>query len=361
VQKIISVVGARPNFIKIAPVHKAFQRFSRKVLHLICHTGQHFDQNMSDVFFADLELPTPDFYLGVGSGSHAEQSAGIMQAFEQVLQAEQPDWILVYGDVNSTLACSLTAAKMNMPIAHVEAGLRSFDRTMPEEINRTVTDGLSELLFVSEPSGVVNLQQEGIDAGKVHLVGNVMIDSLVYYRAKIQQSSILRRLGLADDRYILVTFHRPTNVDTVADLKNLVNFLNHLATQRKIVFPVHPRTAKNLQGFSLTKSLHAGVIVIEPIGYIDFLALMRKADLVITDSGGIQEETTYLGVPCITVRANTERPITVSEGTNFLAGTELDKVTVIAEDILNGNGKSGKIPEFWDGKTAERIVEIMRG
>ncbi|MGC9472203.1 MAG: non-hydrolyzing UDP-N-acetylglucosamine 2-epimerase [Bacteroidales bacterium] len=358
-KKIISVVGARPNFMKIAPLHRAFLPHAGELMHRICHTGQHFDENMSKIFFEELELPHPDFYLGVGSGSHAEQTARIMTGFEKVLLVEKPDLVVVPGDVNSTMAASLVASKMGIPIAHIEAGLRSFDRTMPEEINRMVTDVLAEYLFVSEPSGLTNLRREGIPEEKIYHVGNIMIDSLTHYLPKTEKSTILHNLGLQAGDYVLVTFHRPNNVDLVVKLTEVVNFLNQLSERKKVVFPVHPRTRINLEQYRLISKLERRVILTDPLGYIDFLTLTRQALLVITDSGGIQEETTWLGVPCITVRDNTERPVTVDEGTNVLAGTNLNRVQEQAMDRLQGKIKKGKIPEYWDGKTANRIVQIL--
>ncbi|MFH2108806.1 MAG: UDP-N-acetylglucosamine 2-epimerase (non-hydrolyzing) [Chrysiogenia bacterium] len=373
-KKIISVVGARPNFMKVAALHKAFSRFPQEVRHMICHTGQHFDEKMSAIFFKELDLPKPDFYLGVGSGSHAEQTARIMIEFEKILLSEKPDLVIVVGDVNSTLACSLVAAKLLVPVAHVEAGLRSFDRTMPEELNRLVTDSLATFLFVTEKSGMENLRREGIGnrgqgtgnnkeknahRAKVFFVGQVMIDNLVHYLPKAKRSKALQQFAVEPGRYILVTFHRPSNVDEKADLVNLIDFFNGLAGKRKVIFPVHPRTLKNLEKFNLLKILKAEVLLCEPLGYIDFLALMKDAELVITDSGGIQEETTYLGIQCLTVRENTERPVTVEVGTNQLAGTDLNKVELAALKIINGAIKKGKNPQLWDGKASERIVDIL--
>ena len=356
-KKIISVVGARPNFIKIAPLYREFQKHKDQIQHLICHTGQHFDKKMSDIFFEELKLPAPDFYLGVGGGSHTEQTAKIMLSFEKVVIEEKPDLIIVVGDVNSTLACSLVAKKLFVPIAHVESGLRSFDREMPEEINRIVTDVIADYLFVSEKSGLVNLQNEGIAKEKVFFVGNIMIDSLVNFLSQINNSKILNELKIGKNDYILVTFHRPRNVDSRKYLEKLVNFLNNIAKKKKVVFPIHPRTKKNMEKFGF--NFNDNVILIEPVGYIEFLTLLRNAFLVITDSGGIQEETTYLGVQCITVRDNTERPSTVEIGTNQLIGTDLDKVETVANEILSGKVKKGNIPELWDGKTAGRIVDII--
>ncbi len=357
--KFISVVGARPNFIKIAPVHKAFEKHKDQVKHLICHTGQHFDEKMSKIFFDELEMPRPDFYLGISGGSHAEQVARIMMEFEKVLLNEKPDLVIVPGDVNSTMACSLVASKMGIKIAHVESGLRSFDRGMPEEINRVVTDVLADFLFVSEPSGLKHLDTEGIEKSKVFHVGNVMIDSLVYYLPKINKSNILSSFGLDPKSYVLVTFHRPSNVDSKEGLEGLIRFLNTLASQRKVLFPIHPRTRINMEHFGLENSLEKNVVLTDPIGYVEFLALTKNAEVVITDSGGIQEETTYLGVQCITVRNNTERPVTVEIGTNQLIGTDLKKVEEAAKKVLDGQVKKGSVPKLWDGHTADRIAEIL--
>lgn len=381
-KKIISVVGARPNFMKVAPLHKAFeqlkiksvsQRKKLKIEHLVCHTGQHYDEKMSKVFFEDLELPKPDFYLGIGSGSHAEQTAKVMIEFEKILLQEKPDLVIVVGDVNSTIACSLVAVKLGIKTAHVEAGLRSNDRTMPEEINRLLTDSISDYLFVTEKSGIYNLEHEGVPKGKVFFTGNVMIDSLVNYLPKAEQSEILNDLNLLNSKnelpesfnhstkqpYVLLTFHRPANVDSEDFLKKLIITVDELAKHRKVVFPVHPRTMNNLKELNIGFDSNPNIILTEPIGYIDFLALTKNAELIITDSGGIQEESTYLGVQCITVRDNTERPATVEVGTNQLIGTDLDKVLEAALKILNGKKKAGSIPELWDGKAAERIVEII--
>lgn len=358
-KKAISVVGARPNFIKIAPLDKAFRKYRKDINHLICHTGQHFDDCMSKVFFEELQMPRPDFYLGIGGGSHAEQTARIMLELEKVMAAEKPDLVIVPGDVNSTLAAALVASKMGIPIAHVEAGLRSFDKTMPEEINRIVTDVVSDFLFVSEHSGIRNLRDEGMDEDKIHFVGNIMIDSLEEYYEMLENHQALPHLKLDKENYILATFHRPTNVDNPENLFNLLATLKRLSGERPLVFPVHPRTRKNMKEFGLDTNLPANLHLTEPLGYIGFLSLLRHAELVITDSGGIQEETTYLGVQCITVRKNTERPVTVDVGTNHLVGTDLDKVEKTALDILGGTIKPGRIPELWDGKTAKRIAEII--
>jgi len=357
--KILSVVGARPNFIKISPVHKAFQKYNGTIVHKICHTGQHFDEKMSKIFFDELEMPKPDFYLGISGGSHAGQTARIMIEFEKILLEEKPDMIIVPGDVNSTMAASIVASKLGIPIAHVEAGLRSFDRTMPEEINRLVTDALSDLLFITEDSGIQHLRHEGIDKKKIHFVGNVMIDSLISYLPKIDQSEILTELGIEKQKYILVTFHRPANVDDPAYLKELINLLNDFSAYGHVVFPVHPRTRNNFEENNLLDKFAGDVLLLDPIGYLDFLHLTKNASLVVTDSGGIQEETTFLGVQCITVRDNTERPVTVDIGTNHLIGKDLKKVKASVASIMEGNVKKGKVPELWDGKAAERIASIV--
>lgn len=365
-KKIISVVGARPNFMKVAPIYRAFNKYNesmenldRRITHLICHTGQHYDENMSKVFFNDLELPKPDFYLGVGSGTHAEQTAKIMIEFEKILIAEKPDLVIVVGDVNSTIACSLVAKKMGIKVAHVEAGLRSFDMEMPEEINRILTDRISDYLFVTEESGIRNLKNEGVDDSKIFFVGNTMIDSLIYYMPKAEKSKILEKFDLIKGKYVLVTFHRPSNVDGKEELTKLINFLNKIAEKRKIIFPIHPRTRNNFQKYSLIQSIKGSVKICDPLGYIDFLFLIKNAELIVTDSGGIQEESTFLGVQCITLRTSTERPITVDIGTNQLVGVELVKAEEACLQVLNSNIKQGKIPEKWDGNAAKRIIDIL--
>lgn len=371
-KKIISVVGARPNFMKIAPIHKAFSgnRFPESgVRHLICHTGQHYDEKMSKSFFVDLELPEPDFYLGIGSGSHAEQTANVMIEFEKILIKEKPDLVIVVGDVNSTIACSLTAVKLNIPVAHVEAGLRSFDKKMPEEINRVLTDRISDYLFVTEKSGLENLKNEGVSDDKIFFVGNVMIDSLINYLPKANNSNIHKELNVEKGNYVLATLHRPSNVDDPEQLNKLIKMLNVISEKRKVIFPVHPRTKKNLeQSFIQLEAqrrsrsigtISQSVIMSDPIGYIDFLSLIKNAELILTDSGGIQEESTYLGVQCITLRDSTERPITVEIGTNQLLGNNLSEAQKAALDVLDGKIRKGTIPELWDGKAAERIVNII--
>ncbi|MFA5805651.1 MAG: UDP-N-acetylglucosamine 2-epimerase (non-hydrolyzing) [Melioribacteraceae bacterium] len=385
--KIISVVGARPNFMKVAPLHKAFEKLSEEsgkwksaeggeskkeeeknssiahqpltINHLICHTGQHYDEKMSKVFFDELELPKPDFYLGVGSGSHAEQTAKVMIEFEKILLQEKPDLVIVVGDVNSTIACSLAAVKLHIKVAHVEAGLRSFDKEMPEEINRVLTDTISDFLFITEKSGLENLKNSGISDEKVFFVGNCMIDSLIHYLPKVDKSTILETYCLLPTAYLLVTLHRPSNVDEAKSLREVIEMLNHLSEKRKIVFPIHPRTRANIKAFGLESFLNENIILTDPIGYLDFISLVKNCELVITDSGGIQEESTYLGVQCLTLRDNTERPVTVEVGTNHLVGTDFKKAELAAVEILSGKKKIGKIPELWDGKAAERIVRIL--
>lgn len=358
--KIINVVGARPNFMKIAPIHREMGKYPG-LNPLLIHTGQHYDQQMSKLFFQDLLLPEPDVYLGVGSGTHTEQTARIMLGFEKVMEEQKPDLVLVVGDVNSTAACSLVAAKMQTKIAHVEAGLRSFDRTMPEEINRMITDALSDFLFVTEKSGLENLKNEGIPDNKVFFTGNVMIDSLKFFLEKARESSILSDLQVNGSPFALVTLHRPSNVDVKENLENLFYTFSVIGKDVKVVFPMHPRTKKMIDTFNLENYVASieNLIITDPIGYLDFMQLMQNARLILTDSGGIQEETTYLGIPCITIRENTERPITVDIGTNVLVGPKADRIIQETEKIISGYGKKGKIPHLWDGKAAERIVKIL--
>lgn len=359
--KFISVVGARPNFMKVAPLHRALAAHADRVRHLICHTGQHYDEKMSKVFFEDLELPQPDIYLGVGSGSHAEQTARVMVEFEKVLLAEQPDLVIVVGDVNSTLACSVTAAKLHVPVAHVEAGLRSFDRDMPEEINRMVTDVLADYLFVTEESGLINLKHEGIPDTKIFFVGHVMIDSLARYREKARGSSALADFDLFPKAYTLVTLHRPSNVDVKENLEKILSIFEQLQAQTRFLFPVHPRTRARIAEFGLQPRFDAitSLRLCDPIGYLDFLKLMDNAALILTDSGGIQEESTWLHVPCVTLRETTERPVTAEVGTNEVVGLDIDRAVEKSRAALNGSAKHGNIPELWDGHAAERIVEIL--
>lgn len=348
--------------MKVAPLHKALQAYAEAIRHVIVHTGQHYDQEMSKVFFEDLELPRPDHYLGVGSGSHAQQTARIMVEFEKVLRGNTPDLVVVVGDVNSTIACSLVSIKMGIPVAHVEAGLRSFDRTMPEEHNRRLTDAVADLLFVSEPSGVTNLNREGVEEGKIHFVGNIMIDSLVRYREKAKDSGIMNELNLVPRSFTLVTLHRPNNVDTREGLLKIAALFERLSQRTKIIFPIHPRTRKMIGEFRLDPEYQRikNLRLLDPIGYLDFLKLMENAQLVLTDSGGIQEETTFLGVPCLTLRENTERPITVEVGTNQLCGLNVDLIVEKSCEVYDGRPKKGKTPELWDGKTGERIAAILK-
>lgn len=358
--KIINVVGARPNFMKVAPIHKAFQN-KGGIDSIILHTGQHYDEKMSDIFFRQLELPEPDIYLGIGGGSHAEQTGKIMIAFEKVVKTERPDLILVVGDVNSTVACSLVGAKCHVPVAHVEAGLRSGDRRMPEEINRIVTDSIADLLFVTEQSGIDHLHSEGIDSEKIHFVGNVMIDSLISFRDKANRYNMIDHLRLNKGEYVLMTMHRPSNVDHLEGLQELKRIIASLASYKKVLFPMHPRTKKNLQQHDLYETVKKipNLTVTDPLGYLEFLNLMDHAALIVTDSGGIQEEATYLRVPCLTLRENTERPVTIELGTNELIPVKAQFVMEKAGEIFNSYSKKNEIPPFWDGKAAERIVHVI--
>lgn len=326
----------------------------------LVHTGQHYDPNMSDVFFRQLGLPKPDVNLGIGSGSHAVQTAEAMVKLEEFFLAERPDLVLVYGDVNPTAAATLVCAKLHIPVGHVEAGLRSFDRTMPEEVNRLVTDQLADLLFTPSPDGDENLAREGVDEAKVHFVGNVMIDTLVRLlpQAEAEWPRLRDAFEIESGGYGLVTLHRPSNVDEPEALAELVDTLDVLAERLPLVFPVHPRTRKRMADLGLAFS-HPNIRVIEPIGYLDFVALQRNAKVVITDSGGVQEETTYLCVPCLTVRENTERPVTITEGTNILVGQDMKRLRKEVEEILAGGVKNGRIPNLWDGKAGERIAKVV--
>ncbi len=359
--KILVIAGARPNFMKVAPLMREFKRGRARFSVKLVHTGQHYDFKMSDVFFRDLGIPKPDIYLGVGSGSHAVQTAKLMTAFEKVLIQEKPDWIVVVGDVNSTLACSLVASKMGVKVAHVEAGLRSLDRTMPEEINRIVTDSLSDALFVSEPSGLVNLKKEGVSASKIFFVGNVMIDTLLYQMPRINKSPILKKLILKPKEYAVLTLHRPSNVDARHTLLEIHKILKETSSKIKVVYAIHPRTRKMISAHGLDKQFNGlkNVLLVEPLGYIDFIKLVKHSRFALTDSGGIQEETTVLKVPCLTMRENTERPVTITEGTNMLVGRSHSTIVKYTHQILAGKFKHGKTPRLWDGKTAKRIVETF--
>jgi len=358
--KIVNVVGARPNFMKISPLIDEMRKHPN-VTPLLVHTGQHYDTAMSKLFFDDLCLPKPDMYLGVGSGSHAEQTAKVMVEFEKILAKENPDLVLVVGDVNSTLACALTASKRGIKVAHVEAGLRSFDRTMPEEINRVLTDQISDYLFTTEEDANVNLLREGIGKDRIFFVGNVMIDTLKRNIKKSGKTSVLKRLGLKRGEYVTLTLHRPATVDSKKDLETVLDVISEIQKRVKVVFPAHPRTKKMIDELGLQDKVAGmdNLILIEPLGYLEFLRLVADSKFVLTDSGGIQEETTVLGIPCLTLRANTERPVTITEGTNILVGLDRDKILKESMKAAAGKGKKGRIPRLWDGKAAERIVNIL--
>jgi UDP-N-acetylglucosamine 2-epimerase (non-hydrolysing) len=369
--KILLVAGARPNFMKIAPIVRAIKQIEHgnQILYKIVHTGQHYDSEMSETFFRDLKLPSPDLYLGVGSGTHGEQTARIMIEFEKACLKEHPDMVVVVGDVNSTLAASLVASKLSIPVAHVEAGLRSGDRSMPEEINRILTDRISEYLFTTCEDANKNLEKEGILKEKIYFVGNVMIDTLLQFKAKAETYAKIKMSGR---EYALLTLHRPSNVDDQKAFKNVLEALKKVSKRIPILFPAHPRTQKQIKVFgyeryfnvlnlNLKNPIHPknSINLTGPLSYLEFLNLMSNSKWVYTDSGGIQEETTILGVPCLTLRENTERPITVKEGTNTLVGNHREKILEESFKILDGRGKKGKIPKLWDGKAAERIVNII--
>lgn len=358
--KIFNIVGARPNLVKIAPLMREM-RGHASIQPILVHTGQHYDEKLSDVFFRQMGIPAPDFNLEVGSGSHAWQTAEILKRIEPLLIEQKPDLVLVVGDVNSTIAASLASVKLGIPVAHVEAGLRSFDRTMPEEINRILTDALADHLFVTEEDAIDNLLKEGRPRDRIHLVGNVMIDALHQFLPVAQKSNIGSELGLLDGNgfvpFAVLTLHRPSNVDSVLTLEQLLSAIDAVAEELPIIFPVHPRTRDRLKDAHVKH--HPRLRLIPPVGYLDFLWLLDRSSLVLTDSGGIQEETTALGVPCLTLRENTERPITVTEGTNQLVGQDPTKIVTAAREILAGKSKGGHIPQLWDGHAAERIVEIL--
>jgi UDP-N-acetylglucosamine 2-epimerase (non-hydrolysing) len=361
--KVINVAGARPNFMKVAPIVAAMKRRSDEFQSILVHTGQHYDAAMSDAFFRDLEMPEPDVDLGVGSASHAVQTAGVIQAFEPYVINEKPDWVVVVGDVNSTVACALVCAKLGVKVAHVEAGLRSRDRTMPEEINRILTDQIAELLLTPSLDANENLRAEGIPEERIRFVGNIMIDSLL---ANLERAELLRSRtnpGLPDKEYAVLTLHRPSNVDDHAAFGRILDALAEIARRVPIVFPAHPRTRKMIDELGLAARIEniKGLILIDPAGYLDFLQLLNRSRLVLTDSGGIQEETTVLGIPCITLRENTERPITVEMGTNSLAGTDTNKIVTAANYALDNPPDQSKlrIPPLWDGKTADRILDAL--
>jgi UDP-N-acetylglucosamine 2-epimerase (non-hydrolysing) len=365
---IAIVAGARPNFMKIAPIVRAlreragFARESGIDLRVsIVHTGQHYDENMSEVFFRELEIPTPDRHLEVGSGSHAEQTARIMVAFEKYLLQEKPDWVVVVGDVNSTIGCALPAKKLGVKVAHVEAGLRSFDMSMPEEINRKLTDAISDLLFVTEESGERNLRAEGVAPEKVFVVGNVMIDTLLRNREIVEgpgfvPSPAVKAFCEASRRYGVLTLHRPSNVDHRETLVPIWGVLSEIAKRVPLLFPIHPRTRGKIREFGLSEN---GITLVDPVGSLDMLHAMKGAAMVLTDSGGLQEETTVLGIPCVTIRENTERPVTVTMGTNYLAGTDPAMILSAANEIISGNARKGSIPPLWDGRAAERTADIL--
>jgi UDP-N-acetylglucosamine 2-epimerase (non-hydrolysing) len=355
--KIIHIAGARPNFMKLAPILRALEPYS-DVQNILLHTGQHYDTNMSDVFFDDLKLPKPDINLGVGSGSHAAQTAQIMQGFEQVALAEKPDLVLVVGDVNSTLACSLVASKVHIPVAHVEAGVRSFDRSMPEEINRLVTDVLSEMLFTPSLHANQNLLQQGIPEDKIFFVGNVMVDSLLGALAIARERRAWERWSLSPGEYAVLTLHRASNVDNLPALRNLISTVADVSRRLPVVFPVHPRTLQRMQDPELSQLIAAnpGTILSEPLGYLDFLCLLASAKVVLTDSGGIQAETTILGVPCLTLRWNTEWLETLEQGSNHLVGTEKTQILSVLDEILTQTKKPPRYPEGWDGHAGSRIA-----
>jgi UDP-N-acetylglucosamine 2-epimerase (non-hydrolysing) len=354
---IACVVGARPNFIKMASLIRELRRRPSCTGQLI-HTGQHFSPEMSQSFFRELEIPEPDTNLGVAGGTHTQQTAEIMRRLEPVFAGSRPDIALVVGDVNSTLAAALVSAKMGIPIAHVEAGLRSFDRRMPEEINRLVTDALAAYLFTTEAAAEANLLAEGIPKERIFFVGNVMIDTLLRFRDKAAQSKVLERLDLHDKQYAVVTLHRPSNVDDSTQLNRLLDVLGKLAGRLPVVFPLHPRTQAKMEAGALPGK---GLILTPPLGYLDFLRLMSEARLVLTDSGGIQEETTILQVPCLTLRENTERPVTLEQGTNRLAGVEPEGILKAAWEVLDGAPLQGRTPKFWDGKASSRILDVLCG
>ncbi len=358
--RILNVVGARPNFMKMAPLMAEYRKHPDQFEPVLVHTGQHYDDNMSALFFDQLQLPKPDVYLGVGSGSHAEQTGRVMVEIEKLLVAHPADLVVVVGDVNSTMAAAIVAAKRCIPVAHVEAGLRSFDRTMPEEINRLVTDALSDYCFITSADAEHNLRREGVPAEKIFFVGNVMIDTLLRLKEEALKSGIAKKLGL-DGPYGFVTLHRPGNVDEKGVFTEILSALEVVQKELPLVFPVHPRTAGRMKEFGSWDEVRGwkNLRLTEPLGYLDSLCLMAGATLVLTDSGGVQEETTALGVPCLTIRNNTERPVTITEGTNTLVGTSCAKIVGEARKILAGRGKSGRMPKFWDGKAAERIVQCL--
>lgn len=359
--KVLNIVGARPNFMKIAPIVREMKRRSDDFLPLIVHTGQHYDAAMSNSFFEDLGIPEPDYHLEVGSASHAVQTAQIMLAFEPVVIKEKPDWVVVVGDVNSTIACALVCSKLGVKVAHVEAGLRSGDMSMPEEVNRLVTDRISDLLLTPSQDGDENLRKEGVSEDKIKFVGNVMIDSLFYSLEQSKFSKVREDLNLAENAYAVSTLHRPSNVDVKEVFEGILNALAEISEKMPVILPAHPRTKARISEFGFEHLIdNSNIKLIEPLGYLDFLRLYSGAKLVLTDSGGLQEETTVLGIPCLTIRENTERPITIELGTNQLVGIDSEKIKKAAFEILENDQKiDAKIPPLWDGKTAERICETL--
>lgn len=354
--KVVNVVGARPNFMKIAPIVDAMRAESR-LDSVLLHTGQHYDEGMSDVFFRELGIPKPDIYMGVRSGTHAEQTARVMVEFEKYCTSDRPDLVLVVGDVNSTMACTIAAAKLCIPVAHVEAGLRSFDRAMPEEINRLVTDALAELLFTTSRDANENLMREGVPESKIHFVGNVMIDTLSKHRKRAEDLKVYQQFEVQPKQYAVVTLHRPSNVDDREAFGGILQALEEISRTIPVIFPIHPRTQKQAGEFGLT--FGGRIHTCAPLGYLEFLNLTSNAAVVLTDSGGLQEETTILGVPCLTIRHNTERPVTIDQGTNALVGNRPEAILEEARRILRGDWKQGAIPELWDGRAAERIVRTL--
>jgi UDP-N-acetylglucosamine 2-epimerase (non-hydrolysing) len=354
---ILCVVGARPNFMKMAPLLRALRARPDLPPSVLLHTGQHYDARLKDSVFEDLRLPDPDIDLKVGSGTHAVQTADVMKGFEPVIDRLQPSCVVVVGDVNSTLACSLVAVKKQIPVVHVEAGLRSFDRAMPEEINRILTDQISDFLYTTERTAEANLVREGIAPERIHFVGNLMIDSLF---EALPRADFPKDISQATPGFALVTLHRPSNVDDPDQLQHVLSLLGEVASRIPLVWPMHPRTAANIEKFGLKVPSHGDrITVVAPLRYLSMVALMRAARLVLTDSGGVQEETTALGIPCVTMRANTERPITIEQGTNTLVGTDREILMHVVDDILASGGKRGRVPEYWDGRAAERIASHM--
>ncbi len=370
--KLFLVAGARPNFMKIGPLVKEMEKF-KEIKPVIVHTGQHYDYEMSAIFFKDLDIPKPHIYLGVGSGLHGEQTGKVMIEMEKQIIKHRPDVVVVVGDVNSTLATAIVASKLHVPVAHVEAGLRSFDKTMPEETNRKVTDVLSEYLFTTEESGNENLRREGVLDDKIHFVGNIMIEAIINAKCKTQPrltelggmqnvklsiNNLQSTISNLQSPYALLTLHRPSNVDNRDNLIRILDAIVEISRRIHLIFPMHPRTSKMIREFKLLEKLNS-LYVIKPLGYLEFIALEERAKFVLTDSGGMQEETTYFGIPCLTIRENTERPVTIIKGTNKLVGTNKEKIIEESYKILDGYGKKGSIPPLWDGKTAERIVDIL--